>query len=157
MGLFEYREESGWTELLAAATMDAAIEQAEDLARHGDWGQDAEDFTGILVTGEVTLLMNDEVLDSRPIEVQILPEEPRCLEDEEHDWRPDPRHGCDQNPGVWNLGGTTIKTTRFCMHCGLKRDEVRHGPQRNPGQSDSIEYSEIDGDYFRELRELHGI
>jgi hypothetical protein len=49
--------------------------------------------------------------------------------------------GCDANPGVWSLGGTTYMTAEACVHCGIVRKTVEYGYQRNPDQCDKRTYS----------------
>ena len=50
--------------------------------------------------------------------------------------------GCRENPGVWSLGGTTIGAETRCRRCDLRRHETWYGSQRNPGQCDSVYYTE---------------
>ncbi len=63
-----------------------------------------------------------------------------CGEDpDDHCWEGE--GGCDSNPGVWSVGGTTMQYVAVCSECGLRRTEVKHGSQRNPGEADSVEYT----------------
>ena len=71
------------------------------------------------------------------------------LSPDDHDWTSEGEGGCDENPGVWSLGGTKIVVKSHCKKCGLKRTEVSVGSQRNPGEGDSVEYEapdETEGD-----------
>ena len=54
--------------------------------------------------------------------------------------------GCNDNPGVWSAGGTTMVFRDHCSRCGLRRERVSHGTQRDPGQADEARYSLPDGD-----------
>jgi len=71
-------------------------------------------------------------------------DEPPCPkdEDEEHAWSDDVKlvGGCNTNPGVWSLGGTTYRFEWVCTRCGMRRVEVHMGWQRNPGECDTREY-----------------
>lgn len=67
--------------------------------------------------------------------------EPPCTK-KNHNWiRPyEVVGGLKENPGVWSLGGTIIRYTSICKHCGCKKVETCFGEQRNPYQEDTIEY-----------------
>ena len=62
------------------------------------------------------------------------------IPDCDHEWTSEGEGGCDENPGVWSLGGTTIQTREHCEHCGVTRITISHGSQRNPGESDTVRY-----------------
>jgi len=70
--------------------------------------------------------------------------EPECGESDDgvHDWSREGEGGCDENPGVWATGGTTIVTKSHCTICGLRRTATDLGPQRNPCECDTVEYIE---------------
>lgn len=68
--------------------------------------------------------------------------EPDCEGEYVHRWTREGTGGCSQNPGVWSLGGTTMRYAARCMVCGVGRTEIRHGSQRNPGERDSVRYEE---------------
>ena len=63
--------------------------------------------------------------------------EPPC-EADAHEWAGE--GGCDENPGVWSLGGTTLVFRERCEHCGVLRKSVCRGSQRNPGEQDTRTY-----------------
>jgi len=156
MSNYIYREESGYEENFEAESHSEAIEYAEDRLRNGSWGQDDAGFIGCQVTAYIAELDEDgetEVWD-RHVSVDLEPDEPDCDSDAgEHDWRPNPDDGCTENPGVWSLGGTTISSVDFCLHCGLRRKQITRGSQRNPGEADTTEYEPADDDLIEKLRE----
>jgi len=59
----------------------------------------------------------------------------------EHEWTSAGEGGCTENPGVWALGGTTIRISDHCQHCGLQRTRTLLGSQRNPGEHDTVSFS----------------
>jgi hypothetical protein len=62
-----------------------------------------------------------------------------CGDDpDDHSWEGE--GGCDSNPGVWSVGGTSMQYVHVCTECGLRRTEINHGWQRNEGEPDSVEY-----------------
>lgn len=87
-----------------------------------------------------THLTHDEAC--YPPECDAVQPEPACRESEDgsHDWTSKGCGGIKENPGVWSLGGTTFAFTNRCRLCGAGRHVVRHGPQRNPGECDAVEY-----------------
>lgn len=139
---YEYREESGHTEELSATTWDEAIEGAEAILEHGEWGQHDHDFRGCCPTANVEYIVRGEVVESRGVKVEIQPVEPGCDESDAHDWRANPDDGCSENPGVWSRGGTAIAITEYCLHCGMRCEQHLTGIQRNPGESDTTTYTE---------------
>ena len=67
--------------------------------------------------------------------------EPECdSEEDDHEWTSEGMGGCDENPGVWSLGGTTIRINMRCIHCEMVRSETFYGSQRNPYECDSVRY-----------------
>ena len=69
-----------------------------------------------------------------------MPDAPDCTEGHTHRWSSKGQGGCDENPGVWSLGGTTLQYRMACKYCGCVRVEVRRGSQRNPFECDTVEY-----------------
>lgn len=72
--------------------------------------------------------------------------EPECADGYEHRWTSKGVGGCDSNPGVWSLGGTTLVFRERCVVCGVVKTETRFGSQRNPGQCDRVEFEEDEPD-----------
>lgn len=68
--------------------------------------------------------------------------EPDCVGGGAHRWKG--VGGCDENPGVQSLGGTALGFEAKCTQCGVFRYEVSRGSQRNPGECDSVRYSDAD-------------
>jgi hypothetical protein len=65
-------------------------------------------------------------------------ETPPCVWGLSHDWE---RYGgCESNPGVWSLGGTTLQYRLWCRYCGARKIRTEYGWQRSPGQCDRIRY-----------------
>ncbi len=62
--------------------------------------------------------------------------DPNC----DHHWTSEGEGGCDENPGEWLTGGTSMMFRSHCTECGLVRVENHTGSQRNPGECDTVEY-----------------
>lgn len=67
--------------------------------------------------------------------------EPDCSPGESHDWTSAGMGGCDENPGVWSVGGTAYQFAERCTVCATVRKYLKHGSQRNPYECDSVSYS----------------
>lgn len=59
---------------------------------------------------------------------------------DDHEWTREGEGGCDENPGVWSLGGTAMAYREHCAHCDLRRSVRDPGSQRNPGEGVSYSY-----------------
>lgn len=68
-----------------------------------------------------------------------------CVDELVHCWTSRGCGGMRENPGVWSRGGTTYAFHSRCVLCGMQREEVRYGSQRNPDQCDTVRY--VDGKY----------
>lgn len=145
-GSEEQQDEAAWG---------VAKECAEKWCKGGEWGD-----TGNVIP--VSYWWEDDDYstedDQRETEVEIAPHHAslitqacggrsteqydRCcgLSPDDHDWTGEGEGGCDENPGVWSSGGTTIIIAEHCSQCGLHRTETHFGAQRNPGQADTVEY-----------------
>ena len=131
-------------------TMREIESECVEWTEQGDWGDGSGDAVAVSIEWVVTDEDGDEV-DSGTHEVHIPHNErikiagaggdPNC----DHDWERDESVGCRENPGVMGLGGTAISVTEICEHCGIVRNTVHNGSQRNPGQP-KIQVSY----YFRE-------
>jgi hypothetical protein len=132
-----------------AESDDEATQEAEDIAvdwiENGDWGdegalvdwrasvEDEDDNTVAELSGTVEIEPDHAAL------MRQAGADPDC----EHEWTADEEHegGCRENPGVWSLGGTTLRFADHCLLCGLQRIRTEYGSQRNPGEADTVEYS----------------
>lgn len=143
---YTYKEEGQHSETLDAVDMDEAVQMAEELCRDGSWGDNGASVS-VLVTEEDA---SGEETDRRHLSVDIEPNhealilraggDPTC----DHDWTSEGEGGCDSNPGVWSMGGTSIQFASHCRICGLHRTEHYCGSQRNPGDHDTVEYHQPD-------------
>lgn len=149
---------------IAADSIEDARSQIEGecelWVEEGDWGP-----TGGSVRVKWTLWDQDDEVDSGWCCVEIEPlhdvlirracyGHDYCGDDpDDHDWTSQGEGGCDQNPGVWSRGGTTIAIHTHCRRCGLMRREVRYGSQRNPGQADTVSYEMADEEQIAKWRE----
>lgn len=130
-----------------AEAIDDARSEAVDWPGGGDWGPD-----GVRVEVRYTVSRIDAdsgewtEIHSGDVSVDVEPDHEALIRaaggdtECDHDWSSEGEGGCDENPGVWSRGGTTIATTEHCTLCGLVRTEVSRGSQRNPGESDTTEY-----------------
>lgn len=72
-------------------------------------------------------------------DIDCYAEEPDCeySDDGEHDWQ-SPHElvgGCEENPGVWGMGGVRIQTVEVCSHCGITcvdESDDQPGPGHEP-------------------------
>ena len=118
-------------------------DEADDWVSDGEWGDD-----GASVTVHWQLSDGDgEVIREGTLSVEIEPDHDALIEaaggdvDCDHVWSREGEGGCDENPGVWSTGGTTIVTREHCTCCGIIRESVSRGSQRNPGECDRVTYS----------------
>ena len=143
---YEYREEGGHTETVDADDMDEAVEMAAELCRGGEWGDEGASVSVWVTEYDAT----GEETDSRSLIVEIEPDHDAMIRraggdpDCDHDWTSEGEGGCDQNPGVWSTGGTSMSFASHCRTCGLHRTEYTCGSQRNPGEHDTVEYIQPD-------------
>ena len=117
-------------------------EACEDWVSGGDWGSD-----GAAVTVYWDLLDDaGEEIDSGSEVVMVDPDHDALIKAAggdtscPHEWSAEGEGGCDENPGVWATGGTSMVFRRHCTHCGLIRIERSTGSQRNRGEHDTVEY-----------------
>lgn len=141
--------------------MAQALEIAADIARDGSWGDE-----GAMITVCVAEL--DEqgaVVTADGIDVAIPPNHEALirqaaggadicgLDPDHHDWTSKGEGGCDQNPGVWSHGGTSLTFASHCRRCGLHRVEHRPGCVRDPGEHDTVRYTMLSADEIAAMRE----
>jgi hypothetical protein len=114
----------------------------EEWCREGDWGDAG---ASIPVSWMVTDEEGNEI-GSGDIEVDIEIDHDTLIRraggdiDCVHDWT----GGCRENPSVWSQWGTYMSFATHCRKCGLHRIERTPGSPRNPGDHDTVEYSQPD-------------
>ena len=123
-------------------------EACRDWVEGGEWGDAGASVRVNWVLADGTLAVaGDEEIDSGIEEVDIEPNHDALIRvaggDTScgHDWTGEGEGGCDENPGVWSTGGTSMLFVRHCTRCGLIRTERDPGSQRNPGECPTVEYS----------------
>lgn len=141
---FQATSEDGGDCDLDAETMEEAIAEARDWIRAGDYPAE-----GCRIRVRVEQLRYDgEVNRVVTINVEIEPDHDALIRvaggntDCDHDWTSQGEGGCDSNPGVWSCGGTKMTFARHCRHCGLHKVEMHCGSQRNPGEHDTVTYTQ---------------
>jgi len=82
-------------------------------------------------------------VDDQIVKVSIHPDEPPCIDDDDHDWRA-PHEivgGCESNPGVWSSGGG-VMIIDVCVRCGCGRitDTWAQDPWDGTQGLESVEY-----------------
>ena len=113
----------------SGANGQAVVVSAEGVVERSDDG--GETWTEIVtIDAEVTIEADHDML------IRAAGGNVDC----DHTWTGEGCGGCDQNPGVWSLGGTTMRIVERCIRCGLVRKSTLYGVQRNPGQADHVEY-----------------
>jgi hypothetical protein len=135
---------------LEADTLDEAIEQiqeeADEWCADGAWGDDGasvEVYWHLYANSDQT-----EEMDSGSVTVEIEPDHDALIRaaggdpDCEHEWSSKGEGGCDENPGVWSIGGTSMMYAAHCTKCRLHRVNTTTGVQRNPGEHDTVEYEQ---------------
>lgn len=122
----------------------AAREYIDDHVDDGEYGQ-ADGETSVTIHFAIANEDDDEI-DSLLYEADLAVNEDALIAaaggdpDCDHEWTSEGEGGCDENPGVWSIGGTSYLSREHCAHCGVIRETTSHGPQRNPGESDTVRY-----------------
>ena len=144
--IYTYHEQSGHSETLDfVEDMDEAVSAAKELCEGGSWGDE-----GASVSVFVTKTVDGKEIDRRDFTVEIEPDHDALISraggdpDCDHDWTAEGEGGCDENPGVWSTGGTSMTFSHHCRTCGLHRTEYHCGSQRNPGECDTFSYTQPD-------------
>ncbi len=128
-----------------SADDDRCEAEAREWCEGGEWGD-----SGAVVTVWYELFENDadESVSEGRVEVEIEANHDAMIRaaggdtECDHDWTSDGEGGCDENPGVWSTGGTSMTFASHCRTCGLHRVEKTTGSQRNPGEHDTVAYSQ---------------
>lgn len=119
-----------------------------DWVEGGEWGDEG---ARVLVSWSLANADGDEI-DSGDEDVEVEADEdemiraaggdPNCR----HDWTAEGEGGCDENPGVWSTGGTSMMYREHCRRCGIIRTVCDPGSQRNPGERTTVTYELPDAD-----------
>lgn len=138
-----HKTEMGGNEVDGPPSIASIEAECEEWVRDGEWGNDG---ASVNVWWTLTDEDGDEV-DTGSHTVEVEPDQDALIKaaggdvDCDHDWSGEGEGGCDENPGVWSVGGTAIVTVRHCTECGLIRKMRCTGSQRNPGEHDTVEYT----------------
>ena len=141
-----WASDDGSSSEIEVAHGDDYAEAAEDLWSDADYGDG--DYR-VTVTWKATDAAGDEI-DTGSFERIGTTALPPCPEAAEHEWTSEHEGGCSENPGVWGTGGTSLVISARCRHCGMQRTEHHTGSQRNPGECDTTNYSDPDGEWVAE-------
>lgn len=149
--MYIYDECGEWydTPSIEAADPDEALAAAWEYVHanigDGDYGQDEEGGARVRVYVTIEdedgneVASDDRWVDIEPDHDKLVKRaggDPECP----HEWTSEGEGGCDQNPGVWAVGGTGMEYHSHCRLCGLRRVEYHTGPQFDPGDHDMVEY-----------------
>lgn len=136
--------DEGYSEVIEAVDIEDAKAKARASWQAGSWDEQC-------VCSVHIAEIDDDGKDLGPnTSIDVIcgdePEPPDCCHEDGHDWQTPVEivGGIKENPGVWSLGGTTMRYRAVCSHCGMYRVETCYGVQRNPGQPDKIEYLDAD-------------
>ena len=139
-------------EEIEAEDWDDAVDQAKDWVHDGEWGDD-----GCVVTAYIT----DPDGEEKSVTVTIEPNHDALIEaaggdpDCVHEWTSEGHGGCEENPGVYGIGGSAVSIVSHCAHCGVGRREVTGCT--NPvgvGNRDGVWYYPPEPDEDEEEEEL---
>lgn len=112
---------------ITAASLDEALDAAEDWCRDGDW--DTSEGT---IWCQVVVFREDDADEWAERALAIDPPEPPCRKGQEHDWR--------DSDVVGHGGGAIIH--EVCTHCGVRRitDTWAHDPETGRQGLVSVRY-----------------
>lgn len=135
-------------------TADSAQEAAQEYVDGGSWGHDNETFRIDVYVQEIDE-DGEEIGDRECITITVEPDEPECVDGDEHDWQSpySVLGGLEETPGVQGHGGGVI-IRRVCAHCGkykIKDTWANHGGQQG---FTSVKYEDADEASSKWLDEL---
>lgn len=126
--------------------LECALDYAEEKWQDGSW----DEKQTIRIYAQEIDWDGKTIGDSITRDIEVGEDSPwaECFEADAHEWCApfDLVGGLKENPGVFSLGGTTMVFKKVCLHCGCYKTETKYGVQRNPGQSDKIEYTRSDAE-----------
>lgn len=124
---YTYHEDGGHSEeIIDAGSMEEAEAVAEDLLRDGDWGPEGGEVSARVIATD----QDGHEVDRRSVTVTLEPNEHELIEraggdpDCTHHWTSEGEGGCDENPGVWGIGGAAVLIREHCSVCGIIRETV---------------------------------
>jgi hypothetical protein len=133
-------------------------EAAQSYVDGGDWGNESQTCwirvgtwrEGIDEDGDIVLVNQESH------KITIDPEEPECLEGQEHGWQ-SPLSlvgGIKENPGVYGHGGG-VTISEVCMRCGCGKttDGWAQDPSDGEQGLDSVSYES--GKYTAAIQRMH--
>jgi hypothetical protein len=132
---------------------DSINEEIEEWVEGGEWGNKGASIICRWELYKVDADGEEEEIDSGSHTTEIAPDHSSLIRDviprgvescgnepDDHEWTSEGEGGLKENPGVWSVGGTAIVVRSHCTCCGLRRMERSTGSQRNPGETDTVEY-----------------
>jgi len=161
MARFYMREECGGSEYFEAEDMKEARAVAEEWVQDGEYG-DKSCYVGVYLV-EVDD-DDEEIGEGERFSVLVDREtvEPDCDSEEGiHDWQSpyELLGGCQENPGVWGIGGTQITSKEVCANCGMYKIYTSEStPGNYPIEPAYTEYEDADDaslDWVAGLKRLH--
>lgn len=128
-------------------------EAAASYVTDGDWGSDGGSIEvrtwrrGIDADGDSVDVEEESHTVDIPVDHSALIQSAAGRDTEicgtdpdDHDWTSEGEGGLSENPGVWAGSGTSMTVASHCRCCGLHRIENHTGSQRDPGESDTVQY-----------------
>jgi len=139
---YTFKDDNGSQETLELDSIEEAEEYAENWVLSGSWGEQ-----GCIVDVDIYDEDGDHLT---CVSVEIEPDHESLIREatggegcgvspDDHKWTREGCGGCNENPGVWSLGGTRMSYLSRCTECGLRREIIDPGNQRNPDET--IKYS----------------
>lgn len=146
-----------WSETIEVENIKEAISEGRDQMKDGEWGDGKSIVTLYVRSCDADGDVDGEEEEWVDVEVGEDPDPPECIDGDEdsHDWQsPEWLGGCTENPGVWSIGGTQIKSTEVCSRCGAYRHYTSEStPGQHPVEPSRTEYEEADGRSEKYVRE----
>jgi hypothetical protein len=145
---YKIGEESGYTEIVEADSLEEALEMAKESAAEGSYDERVMVGVWARELDEDGELIGEALFDEVEAGPEPTPPETECGdEDEDHDWQSPVEvvGGCTQNPGVFSTGGTRFDFYEVCSQCGMYKHTWSQGSERNPGDlPGGVEYMPAD-------------
>lgn len=144
-------------------------EAAREYVSTGDWGDDGGSVDVWAWRPVLVVAYDESIAEVRVDEeshcIDLVPDHSALIRSavgryghscgdspDDHEWTADGEGGCDENPGVWAAGGTSMVFRTHCRQCGLMRTISDPGSQRNPGDGITYEYEMADDDQIERWR-----